>query len=209
MAYVAIEYDTVLPGELLKSFEEDLPIYDTELQPSRLSGGTIDTKRRNSKHSWIPTNHWVSGLIWHHVMRANRENFMYDIVGFDGEVLQYTSYGEGDYYGWHSDEDIQNRRVLLQCVNTALTKESADDLSMLQAEYVRKLSFSLLLSDPSEFSGGDLQFNQWGNGATSFCAPREKGHLVLFDSRTPHRVTKVKSGVRKSLVGWVIGPRWK
>jgi PKHD-type hydroxylase len=32
---------------------------------------------------------------------------------------------------------------------------------------------------------------------------------MLFDSRTPHRVRKVRSGLRKSLVGWVVGPRWK
>jgi PKHD-type hydroxylase len=43
----------------------------------------------------------------------------------------------------------------------------------------------------------------------SYFAPRRKGTIVLFDSRTQHRVLKVKKGVRKSLVGWVVGPRWK
>ena len=31
----------------------------------------------------------------------------------------------------------------------------------------------------------------------------------LFDSRTQHRVLPVKSGLRKSIVGWTVGPRWK
>ena len=33
--------------------------------------------------------------------------------------------------------------------------------------------------------------------------------MILFDSRTQHRVLKVKSGVRKSIVGWTVGPRWR
>ena len=43
----------------------------------------------------------------------------------------------------------------------------------------------------------------------SYIAPRQKGSIMLFDSRTPHRVHKVTRGVRKSIVGWVVGPRWK
>jgi len=37
--------------------------------------------------------------------RANRENFLYDLSNIDGESLQYTVYGEGEYYGWHNDAD--------------------------------------------------------------------------------------------------------
>ena len=43
----------------------------------------------------------------------------------------------------------------------------------------------------------------------SFMAPRQRGAIILFDSRTRHRVLKVKKGVRRSIVGWVLGPRWK
>ena len=46
------------------------------------------------------------------------------------------------------------------------------------------------------------------NGKPFFC-PKERGTLVLFDSRSKHRVRKVKSGIRKSIVGWVIGNQWK
>ena len=38
-------------------------------------------------------------------------------------------------------------------------------------------------------------------------APRKRGTVVLFDSRTQHRVLKVTKGTRKSIVGWVVGPR--
>jgi len=210
MANIATWYSTVLPAELLESFERDLPSLDLKLQPSTTNKGQVEPKFRNSKNCWISTTHWMSGLIWHHVMRANRENFMYDLHGFDGEVLQYTSYGEGGYYNWHVDQGLAGLMVPPQKIaNLLLTKEEAEQWVMMQAQCVRKLSFSLLLSDPSEFSGGDLQFNNIGQYAQSFFAPREMGQVVIFDSRIPHRVTKIKSGVRKSLVGWVVGPRWR
>ena len=44
---------------------------------------------------------------------------------------------------------------------------------------------------------------------SKYVAPRKRGTIVLFDSRTQHCVNKVKKGVRKSIVGWTVGPRWK
>ena len=83
----------------------------------------------------------------------------------------------------------------------------SQDLVTLQGEYVRKLSFSLQLSDPEDYTGGEVQFMD--NGRKTYFAPKQRGTLIMFDSRTPHRVRKVKSGMRKSLVGWVCGPRWR
>ena len=72
-------------------------------------------------------------------------------------------------------------------------------------EYNRKLSFSLLLND--DYEGGELQLLYPPH---TFCkVPKEKGHLVIFDSRVQHRVNPVKNGTRQSLVGWAVGPRWR
>ena len=38
-----------------------------------------------------------------YIQRANRENFLYDLRCVDGESMQYTRYGEGQFYGWHND----------------------------------------------------------------------------------------------------------
>ena len=38
----------------------------------------------------------------------------------------------------------------------------------------------------------------------SYIAPRQRGCIILFDSRTAHRVLKVKKN-RRSIVGWVVG----
>ena len=69
------------------------------------------------------------------------------------------------------------------------------------------MSFSLLLSDPDTYEGGNLQL--LSEDGKSYIAPRQRGTIILFDSRTQHRVQKVTKGVRKSLVGWTVGPRWR
>ena len=74
-------------------------------------------------------------------------------------------------------------------------------------ELIRKLSFSLQLSDPDDYEGGNVQLID--DSGKSYFAPRKRGSIILFDSRAQHRVLKVTKGVRKSIVGWVVGPRWK
>ena len=81
------------------------------------------------------------------------------------------------------------------------------DQLKIQGEMVRKLSFSLQLSAPEDYRGGELEFID--NNNKPFLAPKQRGTMVVFDSRLRHRVRKVKSGLRKSNVGWVLGPRWK
>ena len=69
------------------------------------------------------------------------------------------------------------------------------------------MSFSLQLSDHDDYEGGNVVLiNEHGK---KYVTPRQKGTIVLFDSRTNHCVTKVRSGVRKSIVGWVVGPHWR
>ena len=72
---------------------------------------------------------------------------------------------------------------------------------------IRKLSFSLQLSDPDDYEGGNVEFID--DSDKNFIGPRQRGTIILFDSRTKHRVNKVTKGVRRSIVGWVLGPRWK
>lgn len=63
----------------------------------------------------------------------------------------------------------------------------------------RVVSTSVLLSDGSEYEGGDLIFY---NGSRRFVAPKEKGTVICFPSGTWHEVTPVTAGVRYSLVIW-------
>ena len=75
------------------------------------------------------------------------------------------------------------------------------------SQKIRKLSLILQLSDPDDYEGGEVQF--MNSSGKSFFAPKTRGTILVFDSRTMHRVKKVTSGNRKSIVAWVEGPRWK
>ena len=74
-------------------------------------------------------------------------------------------------------------------------------------EMVRKLSFAMQLSDPDDYEGGNVELISEAN--QNYIAPRQRGTIILFDSRTQHRGNKVTKGTRRSIVGWVVGPRWK
>ena len=211
MAYQSIWFNTNLPSKVIDIIEEDLTEYfDPQLQDSRVGGGdygTVDKDKRNARNAWVPTNHWIAGFVWHYVQRANRENFLYDLTNIDGESLQYTVYGEGEYYGWHNDAGLQTYYKPMSGGNRGHGEAIAADFINENCEKVRKLSFSLLLSDPDTYEGGNLQFiDETGK---SYFAPRQRGTIILFDSRTQHRVQKITKGVRKSIVGWTVGNRWR
>jgi PKHD-type hydroxylase len=211
MSSQTICYATHLPQDIVDIIERDLSTqYDTSIQPSSVGygrGGVVDERIRNSKNAWISTQHWISGFIWHYVSKANRDNFLYDLTCIDGESLQYTVYNEGQYYGWHTDEDYESWYQPLARSNKEQEEVIVHDFLKKSTETIRKLSFSLLLSDPDSYSGGNFQL--MSGTKKSYIAPRQKGILVIFDSRAPHRVQKVTKGVRKSIVGWTVGPRWK
>lgn len=68
----------------------------------------------------------------------------------------------------------------------------------------RKLSFSLQLTDPSHYLGGDLVL-----GGQSLTGSRERGSLTIFSAVSQHQVTPVYSGRREAVVGWVHGPTFR
>ena len=213
MAYQSIWYHTGLPKDIVNILDDYVSEnFDSEMRDSELLGRHKDKNKRNSENAWIDTNHWIAGFIWHYVNKANRENFRYDLTNIDGENLQYTKYSEGQYYNWHNDAGISNCYKPEYIGNSGGFEEDVDNLQLTDflktnCELVRKLSFTLQLSDPDEYEGGNVQLID--EAGRSYIAPRQRGTIILFDSRTQHRVIKVKKGVRKSIVGWVLGPRWK
>ena len=218
MASQSLWYYTGLPNKVIDSIEEDLENnFGGELRQSIVGHNPqadeddrnfIDKQIRDAKNAWIPTTHWVGGFCWHYVTRANRENFCYDLEHIDQESLQYTVYGDGEYYGWHSDADLDTFYTPLSNFNRNRNNEEIGrDYLNKNCEKVRKLSFSLIISDPDTYQGGNFEIK--GSNGKVYLAPRQRGMIILFDSRAVHRVTKVTGGIRKSIVGWTVGPRWK
>ena len=212
MAHLVYWTFSEIPSEMVDILVKDLKKYDKAIKDSVVRDPATNepsleaTKGiRKSGNAWIEGSNWVAGFVWYYIMKANRENFMYDIEGIDSNEIQYTEYQKGEYYDWHIDDDITRCMVNDNVLTSA--DNHGENIAILAGEYIRKLSFSIQLSDPEDYEGGELEFKV--NNEEPFFAPNKKGTVIVFDSRTLHRVKEVKSGVRKSLVGWVVGPRWK
>ena len=206
MAYQSIWYMTNLPEKVVEVICEDLNTnFGNQMNDSLLSGDSLNKDKRASKNSWIPTTHWGGGFVWHYIERANRENFLYDIRNIDSETMQFTQYDVGEFYGWHNDAGISSQYKPISVGNHS--EGRAQDFVNENLELVRKLSFVIQLSNPEDYEGGNLQL--LSEDGKKYFAPRQRGTIIIFDSRTQHRVLKVTKGRRKSLVGWIVGPRWK
>ena len=70
---------------------------------------------------------------------------------------------------------------------------------------VRRVAVSISLKD--DYEGGGTQVRDVDNTMVSI--PKKRGTLFFFDSRLQHRAKTVHKGLRKSLIVWAVGPRWK
>ena len=74
--------------------------------------------------------------------------------------------------------------------------------------YHRKLSCVIQLSDPAEYEGGDLTFDQ----VQAYPNPEEmrlQGTVIFFPSFVRHAAQPVTAGKRYSLAAWFDGPKWR
>ena len=142
-------------------------------------GGGTDTKKRVTTISWPPFKEMAP--MYHDlnifIQKCNENHFGFGDIRIT-ENAQFTEYPEGGFYDWHMDCDV----------------------NMQHEPPVRKISMTLLLNDPSEFEGGDLELMAPGK-----FAELKQGHAIVFASFLNHRVNKVRRGVRQSLVVWFGG----
>lgn len=186
----------------------------TDLPPLDLSSYQLSSKspspRCKSQSAYIPASNYIAGMIWYYIEQVNRTNFKYDITSFDEDKLWYHVYNQNSYYKWHQDAGIQTSYNNTETASSI--HPSVQDTIIPLAEHNRKLSFSLQLSSPEDYTGGDLQFltePALNVAPQLYTASKRQGSIIIFDPYIVHRVTPVQSGQRKSLVGWAIGPRWK
>ena len=74
---------------------------------------------------------------------------------------------------------------------------------------VRKLSITLMLSDPNDFEGGNLKFDFGSHEKNRYKEisgnDNQQGSMIVFPSYKYHCVTPVTKGTRYSLVVWFNG----
>ena len=147
-------------------------------------GGKQDTKKRVTTISWIPFNKMpqMYKVIENQLSIVNLNHMMFDNVRLT-EPAQFTEYPKGGFYDWHMDLNA---------------------FGQTGQHPIRKISMTCLLSDPSEFKGGDLAFDDGKSKITL-----QQGQAVFFASFMRHRVEPVKKGIRRSLVMWFGGTPFK
>jgi PKHD-type hydroxylase len=141
---------------------------------------------------------------WLKVAQKTNKEMGWDFDLDSIESLQYGEYDITQEYAWHVDQHrhpYDNGRV-------------------------RKMSFSVFLND--DYIGGEFDIEIHGpnaqqerryktfSGAAGYGQKdnEKKGKIsvndaLFFQSDYWHRVRPVRRGIRKSLVGWVLGPKFK
>ena len=120
--------------------------------------------------------------------------------------MQYTQYGLNERYDWHQDEGVSSL-YKPQAGGRRNDQAVVQDFINGSAERIRKLSAIVQLANDDDYEGGATQIRDVDN--TLYTIPRERGTIVFFDSRLQHRAKSVTKGLRKSLISWAVGPRWR
>jgi PKHD-type hydroxylase len=156
-------------------------------------------RRRNSDIVWL-NDRWIYNEIHPYIHQANKNagwNFQWDW----SESCQFTKYKLNQYYDWHSDSWDKVYK----------TKGPNNGK-------IRKLSMTCQLSDGSEYSGGELEFDfrnydpPQRDEAKHLRKATEilpKGSIIVFPSFVWHKVKPVTKGTRYSLVAWHLGYPFK
>lgn len=162
--------------------------YDAECKSSCVGGddsagtGKLQKSKRRSQNAWVnPEDLEEEGMLDVAIavkkmirtyLEVSRDVFKTPIDHL--EVPQFTKYEEQDHYQWHIDAGVDHSAY-------------------------RDVSATMLLSQFDEdFTGGMLKFFPHPFLKHYF----DRGDLIVFSSNYAHRVCRVTSGTRYSIVLW-------
>lgn len=171
--FLYVSFENVLTQPLIDNIVE---YADSKIKPATLFHGHVDQEIRTAYDTELPIEEfeWFYKNIEDKIMKANFYNYKFSIEKMDlFAYIEYHGSNKG-HYDWHVDGQIHMGR---------------------------KLSFSLMLSDPSEYEGGELILN---DGREHVIKPK-KGQMIVFPSNVLHKVTPVTKGIRRVIVSWIYG----
>lgn len=179
-----VERGTTVGAKISEANTGEIKIEQTPNENVRKSN--VKFHNRNENTAWIYDRfNWV-------IQQLNEQFYGFDLYGYD--TMQYTEYEsvENGKYDFHMDT-IMGRNVPTD----------------MQTQGLRKLSLTMALNEPGvDFEGGNFQINQ-GQEADAENVELKKGRIIAFPSWMLHRVAPTTKGKRKSLVIWVLGPKFK
>jgi hypothetical protein len=141
---------------------------------------------RSSLVGFFSPDHWINGILYHYAAIANARSWRFSLIA--PSPAQYATYKESSHFEWHVDYAPATNAQAIE----------------------RKITVILELSNSSEYSGGRLELlSDWAAADRPSTNPMENatsGSIVVFPSLTPHRVTPVLRGERRTITSWIVGP---
>ena len=159
-------------------------------------------RKRKSDLVWL-NDTWIYKEIHPYVHMANK-NAGWNFEWSRSESCQFTKYKHHQYYDWHTDP-----------WDKPYMRKNKNDPNNGK---VRKLSMTCQLTDGSEYSGGELEFDfrnydphlrDESKHIRKVPEILPKGSIVVFPSHLWHRVKPITRGTRYSLVLWHLGYPFK
>lgn len=153
----------------------------------------LDSETRVSKNNFYyyqddVDTRWIFHRFNEIIEDCNLKFYNFDLDGYD--FFQYGEYhgSENGTYDYHMDMmPVPNENV----------------------QHFRKLSLVMLLNKPEkDFVGGNFNM-QLSDSNKVDNIPMQRGKIILFPSFFIHAVTPVLQGIRKSIVIWVTGPKFR
>lgn len=127
-------------------------------------------------------------LIIQKCLSANKKIWNLDITG--AITTKYLVYEVDKYSDWHTDGSF------------------GIDVELDTSVVWRKLSATVALTE--DYDGGEFEMILSANPHDSYIKVKPSlGSIVLFPPFINHRIAPVTRGVKKTLVYWFCGPRWK
>jgi len=135
-------------------------------------GGAKDIKNNLQAYPGDPNFKPIEDIINQILFHSLVNKYVYakNVVG-----LRANSYSVGQTYGWHVDL-------------SHMSKSRTD------------MSFTLFISDPEDYDGGELEMNSLG---MNLKIKPKAGEIVVYPTGILHQVAEVTRGTRLAVVGWI------
>lgn len=151
--------------------------------PAPVGSNTVDLLARSAARrriTLLPSSLELLSRLEALIQKVSEQHFGFAISGIRApELLEYSP-GNG-HFAWHRDFAYHGDGV------------------------VRKLALVIQLSNPADYEGGDLEVFE----PSSAPLPRERGTILALPAFLIHRVTPVTRGLRRALVVFGVGPRFR
>lgn len=145
-----------------------------------LIGNKLDKTIRDTKKIQLPVYQSIGATMAGIGIFANQDIWNFNIT--HANQCEFLRYDFNGHFAMHMDSDLNERNT----------------------DEMRKLTCILILNN--DFEGGKLYFQ---NGKEKTYPEQNPGDLIVFPSFLMHGVEPIVSGIRRSIVTWLVGPYWK